>query len=472
MKGDAKVARDVARATGGLAGGSGIGPQKQVGGDDLVTLLGEQGSYRPALAESWALSDDARTWTFNLRTPVVCHNGDTLVAEDVIAAIERVCSPGIGGELGTSGLYRSYLGDAEYEALDEHTVRLTTPTPMPDLLDILMKMPVLPRRAFAGLPEKPVGSGPFRFVEAGEDQIVMETFESYWGAKPPVGRVVWRSESDAGKRLDALLTGRADLVTDVAPEDSERIKASGKAEIVTAQSSVCATFMCNIFSGVCQDRRVRQALNYALDIPELVARVMGGVGNPLNGPFTPLHLGHDPGTQPYPYDPEKAKALLAEAGYAGGMELVLDVPTTIPDEAPFLAKCMAEQYARVGITTKIKEYTDRPGYANMVKNKQINDACCFDSSPQSTYQVLREKFHSGEEGPWWQGYANPEVNALIDKAQVTPDVASRRDLYRQAYRIIRDDAPWIFLYSHVYTWGLGPAAQGWTAGFDGLIRLV
>ena len=107
----------------------------------------------------------------------------------------------------------------------------------------------------------------------------------------------------------------------------------------------------------------------------------------------------------------------------------------------------------------------------MVKAKQIDDACCFDSSPLSTYRIMREKFHSGIRGPWWQGYTNAEVDTLLNQAWTTADVTRRRDLYRRAYRLIRDDAPWIFLYNSILFWGVGPRARGWTPGIDGLVRL-
>jgi ABC-type transport system substrate-binding protein len=154
------------------------------------------------------------------------------------------------------------------------------------------------------------------------------------------------------------------------------------------------------------------------------------------------------------------------------MRVVLDVPSVLPDEAPRLARRMAEQYAEVGITTEVREFSDRPAYAEMVRAKKIDDACCFDSSPLSTYRVLREKFHSRLRGPWWQGYANPEVDRLIERAQATVDVARRRDIYHRAYRLIRDDAPWIFLYAPTISWGVGPRARGWSAAVDGLVRFV
>ena len=431
-----------------------------------------RGGYLPALAESWTLEDDACTWTFNLRDPVAFHNGDTLEARDVVANLERVCDPDIGGELGSQGVYRSYLEGADIKAVDECTVRIVTVRPLADLLDLLVKFPIVPRRALAGLPGTPVGSGPYRFVKAKRDLVIMEAFAGYWGGQPPVGEVYWRAEPDAARRVEALLADEADLIADVTPEGVRKIKATGRAMVFTSDSSVCAIFMCNLQSGVCTDRRVRQALNYALNVPELIETVMEGAARPLNGPLTALHFGCDPATPPYPHDPEKAKALLAEAGYGDGLQLVLDVPMILPDEAPRLARLMAEQYAKVGITTEIKEFTDRPGYADIVRAKQIDDACCFDSSPLSTLRVLREKFHSGAHGPWWQGYTNLEVDALTNQAEATANSVQRQALYHRAYRMIRDDAPWIFLYSPTYSWGVGPHVCGWSAANDGLIRLI
>jgi peptide/nickel transport system substrate-binding protein len=106
----------------------------------------------------------------------------------------------------------------------------------------------------------------------------------------------------------------------------------------------------------------------------------------------------------------------------------------------------------------------------MVKAKEMGDACCFDSSPLSSWRVLREKFHSGLQGVWWQGYSNPEVDALLDRAAATVDANSRQGVYRAAYRLIRDDAPWIYLYSPVMSWGLGSPARGVRIGFDSTVQ--
>jgi peptide/nickel transport system substrate-binding protein len=201
----------------------------------------------------------------------------------------------------------------------------------------------------------------------------------------------------------------------------------------------------------------------------IIKQIKQGAATPLNGYLTPHHFGYNPETPVYPYNPEKARSLLAAAGYSDGLELVLDIPSAMPDEAPQLAQIMVEQYKRVGISVKVIEHNDRAAYSEMVREKIINDACCFDSSPRSTYRVLREKIQSTLRGPWWQGYENKEVNILIKKAEATIDDSERQKIYRQIYTIIRDDAPWIFLYRPTRYWGVRSIMKDWKLRTDGLL---
>jgi peptide/nickel transport system substrate-binding protein len=431
------------------------------------------GHYKPVLASSWRIAPDARTWTFYLQPDVPFHDGETLQARDVVSSLARACAPDAPGLYGTGGLCHSYLGDASVKALDAHSVQIVTPEPMADLLDLLFKIPIVSQHALDDLSQRSAGTGPYQLLSAQDAGVVtMARFDDYWAGRPPVQRLHWRAETDTAQRVSALLSGDADLVTQVSLEERQFIETMGQAEVVTADGHLAVIFMCNAHSGPCAEQRVRQALNYALDMSRIIYAIKGGAAQPLNGPLTPSHLGYDPETSPYPYDLGKARALLAAAGYADGMTLTLDVPTHSPDEANALAQHMANQYARIGITVEIKTFSDRPAYAERVKAKQINDACAFDSSPLSTYRCLREKFHSGVAGSWWQGYDNPEVNALLERAWATVDDAQRQAIYRRAYRIIRDDAPWIFFYSPTDFWGVGPRARGWSSQADGLVRLI
>jgi peptide/nickel transport system substrate-binding protein len=228
-------------------------------------------------------------------------------------------------------------------------------------------------------------------------------------------------------------------------------------------------FMANALEGPGRDRRIRQALNYGLDMDEIIAEIKHGAARPLSGYLDSNHFGYNPETPPYPYDPDKARSLLAEAGYPDGLTLVFDIPLVMPDEMPELARLMATQYERVGITLEIVEHEDRPAYSEMVREKRINDAAGFDSSPRSTYRVLREKIHSGLRGPWWEGYQNEDVDSLIEKAQATISDPDRQAIYRQIYTIIRDDAPWIFLYNPTLYWGVASTMKDWKPRADGLL---
>jgi len=348
-------------------------------------------------------------------------------------------------------------------------VMIVTEDPMADLLDLLVAMPISPASALNRLPDEYVGSGPYKTAEASDSRLVLGAHDEYWGGTPRYREIHWIAEGDPEKRLDAVLSGEADVAAGIGIEGWRRITEDERALAHQWDSGLAIIFMLNALEGPARDRRVRQALNYALDVEKIIAEVKYGAARPLNGYLTPHHLGYNPETPVYSYDPDLARTLLAEAGYDEGLTLVFDIPSAMPDEAPDLARMMMEQYSRVGITLEIVEHQDRAAYSEMVREKRINDAACFDSSPRSTYRVLREKLHSGLRGPWWEGYENEEVNSLIEEAQATVSDTDRQAIYRRIYTIIRDDAPWIFLYSPTRYWGVGPAMTDWKPIADGLL---
>jgi peptide/nickel transport system substrate-binding protein len=400
---------------------------------------------------------------------VTFHNGEVLSAADVVATLGRVLNPSIGGSFGTQGVYISYLGSAEISALDESTVRIVTAEPMADLLDLLVAMPISPASELYKLPGEYVGSGPYKISQQSDDRLVLAAHEEYWGGTPDYREIHWIAESDPERRVAAVLNGDADIVSGIGVQGRDRINEDGSAQTREWDSGLAIIFMANSQEGPCRDARVRQALNYAVDVDEIIAEIKHGAAKPLNGFLTPHHFGYNPETTVYPYDPDMARRLLADAGYQDGLTLVFDIPATMPDEAPALASLLAEQYSRVGITLEIVEHQDRAAYSEMVRAKNINDAAAFDSSPRSTYRVLMEKIHSGRRGPWWEGYSNPEVDSLIEVSQETLSPDERQAIYRRIYSIIRDDAPWIFLYRPTRYWGVGPALQDWTPRADGLL---
>jgi len=380
-----------------------------------------------------------------------------------------VLDPAIGGAFGTQGVYISYLGTAEISALDDLTVQIVTGEPMADLLDLLVAMPISPESELDKLPNVYVGSGPYKIAEQNESRIIMEAHDEYWGEAPTYKEIHWIAERNSEKCVEALLSDQADIVSGIGLQGKEQINKDGEAVVHEYESGLCIIFMCNSMKGACRDRRVRQALNYALDMDKIIDEIKKGAATPLNGYLTPHHFGYNPETSVYPYDPEKARNLLADAGYNDGLKLVFDIPSVMPDEAPQLVQMMAEQYNQAGISIEVVEHQDRAAYSEMVREKKINDACCFDSSPRSTYRVLREKIQSTLRGPWWQGYENKQVNSLIEQAQATVSDTERQKIYQQIYTIIRDDAPWIFLYRPTRYWGVSSTMKDWKPRADGLL---
>jgi len=436
---------------------------------EALVKLDAEGNVQPSLAVSWDTDDEARRWVFHLREGVEFHDGQMMTAGDVVATLGRVLDPSIGGAFGTQGVYISYLGNAEISALDEGTVQIVAPEPMADLLDLLVAMPISPGNALDRLPEEYVGTGPYRVRSQSEGRVVMAAHEGYWGPAPAYGEIHWVAEPDPERRLNSVLEGDAHIASDIGVEGWQRTSEAPGVLGHEWESGLAIIFMINALEGPGRDRRVRQALNYAVDVDEIIAKIKGGAARPLNGYLTPHHFGYNPDTPPYPYDPEKARQLLAEAGYEDGLDLVFDIPSEMPDEAPDLARLMAQQYAGVGVHLEIVEHEDRAAYSEMVREKRIHDAACFDSSPRSTFRVLREKLHSGLRGPWWEGYHNEKVDDLVEDAQRTRSDPQRQAIYREIYSMVRDDAPWIFLYSPIRYWAVSPSLPDWKPRADGLL---
>ena len=440
--------------------------------EPLASRIGP-GVYSPTLASSWNVGSDGLTWLFKLRESVRFHNGEKLTGNDVVETLKRVVDPAIGGAFGTQGTYASYIGDAEFTSPSKYSFQLTTKEPMADLLDLLSEMPIAPRDELSNLPNEYIGTGPYQLGGKSRDEIALESNRKYWGGKKAIAdEVSWIKEDDPIERAEMVANREADIATTIGLAGNKSLAGAIRVKPFSIKSSLCIIFMMNCGEGVCTDVRVRQALNYGLDIDKVVKEVKEGAATRLNGYMNPHHFGHNKETKTYPYDPDQAKKLLAETGYGEGMKLTIDIPTRMPDEGPEVGEMMKEYYGRIGVDVEIVSYTDRAAYAEMVRDKNIHDMCCFDSSPISTFRVLREKIHSGHKGPWWEGYHNEEVNGLIDAAQKTFDDTRRAGIYQRVFQIVRDDAPWVFLYRPTYFWAVSKKLGDWAPTSRGSVKLT
>ncbi len=420
----------------------------------------------PLLATSWKLIDN-QTWQFQLRQGVKFHNGDPFNAEAVKFSLARYMDPKIKAP------FASQLGSVKsIQAVDNYTVKITTDGPFGTLLDTLSDVEMVSPRAVqesggdAG--KKPVGTGPFKFMEwVPTERTVLEANDAYWGTPALVKTVVWRPIPEASTRVVALRNGEVDIITGVPVDQASAISGSGmKLERIAAKSQIPVTL--NAKDKPFSDLKVRQALNYAVDKEELVKVILQGAGQVSNGLLTPSHPGYDASMKPYPYDPAQAKKLLAEAGYPDGFSATFNSPRGRFTKDQQIAEALSGQLAKVGIkltanavefTTLLKVYrTEGQGFilpANLVTSQKQFD----------------NYINSQKKGVGYYGYVNAKVDELLDQASKTFERDKRLVLYSQVSKIVRDEAAFLFLYDEQHLYGVRDRVKNFKPRGDELITL-
>jgi peptide/nickel transport system substrate-binding protein len=441
---------------------------------DTLVRRGRDHVYEPALATSWTISDDARSFTFRLREGVRFHDGESCDAQAVEFALQRMARPDMGATLGAPGVYAQYLAGMRIETLGSHALRVDLAEPLADFFDILNYAHIVSPRAIAAAGDdlernvamRAVGTGPFILEEyAPDERIVARANPDHFDGPPRFQSIVWRQIATSGARLDALGDGTADIANWL-DHDADAPEGVSLAKFLSPTAII---LMFNAQSGPGRDSRVRNALNLGIDRDALIADVLGGEGAPLHGFVSPAHFGADPDAPPFAHDPEQARALLGEAGYGGGLTLRVYRPTSLPDEAQALTDAVAAQLAAIGVRFEVHVEEDRTRYANQVRLKNIHDLCVFDSSPMSAFRVLCEKLDARVAGSWWEGYRNPEIERLLDEARRTVSDSRREALYRQCYRVLQSDPPWLYLYNHRGTIGFRGDVGDWAMPPDGVL---
>lgn len=443
--------------------------------DGLVRRNGD-GGYEPALATEWAISDDARCFSFRLREGVRFHNGDVCDAEAVRFSLLRMARPDMGATLGAPGVYAQYLAGLQIDVISPHEIRLTLAEPLADLFDILAYGHVISPRAMAeagdDLVKRAVGTGPYSL----DGYLLGERIEAranpdHFDGPPAFERVAWFKGESPQSRAAALRAGAVDIangIDAVASREFAGLPGFTQQNFLAPTAIIC---MFNALSGPGRDPRVRRAINLGIDREALVAKVLAGAGQPLHGFISPVHYGADPQAPPFVQDKVEALRLLNEAGHGSGLTLQVYCPTHLPDEAQALVAEVEAQLADLRVRFEINLETDRTHYANQVRLKAIHDLCVFDSSPMSAFRVLYEKIDSRVCGSWWEGYRNPSVEQLIDQGRRTVEPAAREAIYQKCYRLLQQDPPWIYLYNHRRAIGLKGEHPNWTMRRDGVLDI-
>lgn len=423
----------------------------------------------PALVTSYSVIDE-ETWEFQLRKDVFFHNGEPFDAEAVRFSIEHFKDPE------TRNVYSGLLNQVtDVEIVSPHIVRIHTDGPFGLLTDVLaLYCEILPPKAGRNghnFHQHPIGTGPYRFVRWIPGEVLeVEQAGGHWsGRQPRAQRILWKPIPEASTRLAELRTGAAQLITNVSPLQAASLNARGTR--LERMASVGSQFVSlnMLKKPELRDVRVRQALNYAVNKEAIIASLLRGYAVPLGGPFGRGTQGYNPDLKPYPFDPARARALLAEAGYEQGFEMVLTSPNGRYPNDRLVSEAIAQMWTDVGIRTRV-ETMEWGSFVEGVLGK-THDAFFFLQRSALLDAVVRTNFHSKEQGGPWEGYENAEVDQIIDAAPRILDIGERLKLYQRLSAIVREDAPWVFLYNYEDLYGVADNLAGWQPYPDGVIRL-
>ncbi|WP_350343473.1 glutathione ABC transporter substrate-binding protein [Proteinivorax tanatarense] len=405
----------------------------------------ENMELQPGLAESWEQIDEL-TFEFKLKEGVLFHNGEELKASDVeftlLRALESAHVGHIVGAIDPDGI----------EVIDDYTIRIATSEPFAPLLAHLAHTAtsILNEKAVTEAGEdyfrNPVGTGPYKFSswEMG-NEIELVRFDDYHGEPAHIPMITFRNIQEDGNRTIELETGEVHIAYDILPQDINRIEEHENLTLLRDLnfSTVYLGFNCE--KEPFDDVRVRQAINYAIDVESIIDAVMEGSGEVATGPIGPEVWAANMDLDPYGYDVEKAKELLADAGYEDGFSTTLW--TNDNQLRQDIATIVEEQLLEVGIEIDI-EVLEFGAYLEATADGEhdmfILGWVTVTGDPDYGLYSL---FHSEEFGEAGNRtfYANDRVDELLDKARRSAEPDVREAAYMEAQEIIRDEAPWLFL---------------------------
>ncbi|MGH7771669.1 MAG: ABC transporter substrate-binding protein, partial [Candidatus Binatia bacterium] len=416
--------------------------------ETLVDSDFERRRYHGELAESW--SAKGNEWTFKLRKGIQYHDGSPFTAKDVAFSYERILKD-------KRSIQAANLRDIQdFKVPDDHTVILVTKRPKAALLPLLYNRVVLSHKAAERLVDKlddhAIGTGPYRFVswERGS-HFTMARNEKYWRRPANIREIIWRPIKEDAARIAALEAGQADIINNVPPHEVERLKRHPRLRVELVRGLRVIFIALNPAFKPFDNKLVRQAFNYAVDQEAIIKHVQEGQAYPLKGLLGPPMTGYDPEIKDYPYDPARAKKLLAQAGYPDGLAVDFYSPSGRYTKDRETAQAVVSQLAKAGIRANLKT----PEWAVF--------GAKYNSGKYGMYMIGRGSvvdpeaffiryFRSGRDKRL--SYKNPEFDKIFDQQSETFDPEKREELLRQLIRIVHEDCPTIPLYNTADAYGV------------------
>lgn len=414
-----------------------------------LTKIGPTGEVEPGLAESWSISDDGKVYTFKLRPGIKFHDGTDFTAEDVKFSLDRA-----RGADSTNAQKVLFEPIENVEVVDPTTVRVTLKNPTGAFLynmgwgDAVI---VAPESADTNK-DKPVGTGPFKFDNwAKGSAITIVKNPDYWGEPVALEKAEFRIIPDAAAAIPALLAGDVHAFPNMPAGDAlAQIQADPRFEVMIGSTEGETVLAINNKKPPFDDVKVRQAIAHALDRQAIIDGASSGIGTPIGSHFAPHHPAYVDLTGTYPYDVEKAKALLKEAGHES-IKATLKLPP--PPYARQGGEIVASQLRDVGIELEIIPLEWAQWLEQVFTNKDYDLSIVSHTEPNDIDIYARDDYYFQ--------YQNPAFDKVIEELKVTSDEARRKELLGQAQKILAEDAAAGFLFQL-------PKVGVWDAKLEGL----
>jgi peptide/nickel transport system substrate-binding protein len=403
-----------------------------------LVMVDEAGKVQPQLARSWEISPDGLTYTFKLQTGVTFHDGEAFDSTSAKFALDRA-----RGADSVNPQKRFFASIASIDTPDPETLVLHLSAPTGSLLYWLgwpASVMVAPNSA-ADDKTRPIGTGPFKFVNwAKGDKVELEKNQDYWNkaASVKLDKVTFRFITDPQAQAAALKSGDVDAIPEfAAPELMSSFEGDPKLLTKIGNTELKVVAGMNNARKPFDDKRVRQALMMAIDRKTVVDGAWSGLGTPIGSHYTPNDPGYVDLTGKLAYDPEKAKAMLAQAGYPNGFSFTIKSPQMA--YAPRSAQVMQAMLAEIGVTMNI-EPTEFPAkwVQDVMKDRAYEMTIVAHAEPMDIDIYSRD--------PYYFNYKNPAFNDLMKKVQETSDPAAQAKIYGKAQTILAEDVPALYLF--------------------------
>ena len=415
-----------------------------------VTLDGEL-KVRPALASSWE-NPEPTVWIVHLRKNVLFHNGSRFDADDVVFSFDRIKHWARSGFRGEMAMIDSA------EKIDDYTVRFTTSRPFPLFLKKLSRLRILDRETLTGktddwIANHPIGTGPYRFIEWRRgDRIVLKADPKYWRGKPYFDDLIFKPLTDSATRVAAILSGIVDLINRIPTMDTKRILSHRKLRFYRRPGLRLIYLQMDQHrehspyiqtpdgTNPLLDKRVRQALYYGIDEKAIVRYIMSGYALPAGQLSPKAVFGYDPAMKRPGYDPQKAKALLREAGYPDGFTIRLDSPNNRYVNDAQIAEAVAISLAKIGIRVKVNAMPKSRFFGQISRLDTSFFLVGWENVDGDAGSMMSSCIHSHDSKRGYGRYnygrfSDPRFDRIFESSQEEMDADRRLVLLHEAQRI-------------------------------------